>query len=513
MSIRTLNELALLDHTTARQWLSLLRKHYPDWDFQALEASALDAVRDFCAFSETGLCTWNLTEFVGQIRTNLGLSDLTRIFTTLRMALRDRMKAFEGAEILAHMQQLDAWVLAVISRFEDMHEPQAIEPIPQIVVLSQCVAALNASLDLVSAYHAAAQLAHQLTGADLCAVYQIDGHRLLLRSSSGDLQPPRDVVEVFPTAPLETYVIDNCEYDLPIDFMRRQLNLPELQALCWVPLHAGSVDIGRLLIAYSHPKCFTHQDLRLKEIFAGHAGQAIYNAELYERLSELTVSQERQRIACELHDTMLQTLVSLNINLRVLHSFARHQAWEQMEPLIDTIRQLGKNAMQEGRDTLYSLRDEQICACSGQGLIELLQPQIDVFQEQSGITPQVNIHDPIPCIPTAIGHQLRRMVGEALMNIHRHALAHSVQLGLWNNGRELRIEIHDDGIGFNPGRVNYQKSFGLSGMRERSRLIDAKLSVDSTPGKGTRVTIRWPLMQAEPCTTCHAAADLRKCAE
>jgi signal transduction histidine kinase len=184
-----------------------------------------------------------------------------------------------------------------------------------------------------------------------------------------------------------------------------------------------------------------------------------------------------------------------------------------MEPLIETIRQLGKSAMQEGRDTLYSLRDEQICACSGQGLIELLQPQIDVFQEQSGIMPLIDIHDPVPCIPTSIGHQLRRMVGEALMNIHRHALAHNVQLNLWNNGRELRIEIRDDGVGFHPGRVNYQTSFGLSGMRERSRLIDAKLSVDSTPGKGTKVTIRWPLMQAEPCTTCHAAADLRKRAE
>ena len=110
MSSRTLSELALLDHTTAKQWLSLLRKHYPDWDFHALEGSALDAVRDFCAFSETGLCTWDLSEFLGHITTQLALSDLTRIFTTLRMAVRDRMQHFESAAIITHLQQLDAWV-------------------------------------------------------------------------------------------------------------------------------------------------------------------------------------------------------------------------------------------------------------------------------------------------------------------------------------------------------------------------------------------------------------------
>ncbi|MBZ0300493.1 MAG: hypothetical protein K8J31_12160 [Anaerolineae bacterium] len=482
------------------RWFGLIRQLYPDWDDVQAGDGAFRAVQDFCDFLTGIPSTWDPQTLFGTLPELLSLSDITRLFITLRESVREEITCEDAPSIVYVMERLDAWIEIVISRYEGARTDrsrkqfkQMVERIVQLNTLSHCVATLNASLDLVSAFTAGAQLAQVLTGADLCAVYQLEEDTLRLQSYAGRLPRPCEVFEITDPRLLTSIVVDAARQDLSIEVVQQNLAVREVQAVCCIPLQAANLVVGKLVIAFADAKHFTLQELRQQEIFASHLGQVIYNAQFYEHLSELTTSNERRRIACEMHDTMLQTLVSLNINLRVLLSYAHQGAWGDLVPLLEETRHLGKIAIQEGRDTLANLRDDQFCACALEDLFDLLRPQLAAFAEQSGITPQLQLIGERPYIPMNVGHQLRRLVGEALSNIHRHASAGIVQVVVETSAAEVCIQVCDDGIGFHPERVNHQVSFGLSGMRERSRLISARLTIDSAPGSGTTVRICCPL--------------------
>jgi len=91
-----------------------------------------------------------------------------------------------------------------------------------------------------------------------------------------------------------------------------------------------------------------------------------------------------------------------------------------------------------------------------------------------------------------VAHHLRRLVGEALTNIYRHARATEVSVEVGMQGQELCLSVRDNGVGFLPDTVDQNSSFGLIAMRERSRLIEGQLEVQSTAGQGTVICVRVP---------------------
>jgi signal transduction histidine kinase len=135
---------------------------------------------------------------------------------------------------------------------------------------------------------------------------------------------------------------------MPIAVPRIGTGIAQIQAIICVPLHAGEEWIGRVTAAYLEPQEFPAQKIRMIEIFANHAGQAIFNAMQYEQRAELAVARERQRIACEMHDTMLQTLVSMNINLRVAIRHARQGDWEKALQVFEQARTLARSPCRRG---------------------------------------------------------------------------------------------------------------------------------------------------------------------
>ncbi|MBK8019873.1 MAG: sensor histidine kinase [Chloroflexi bacterium] len=313
---------------------------------------------------------------------------------------------------------------------------------------------------------------------------------LRLRAYAGEVAPAQVIPIEMPDLQTQT-VIDRSHQDFPLEVASKNLALPEVRALHCLPLQTNNVVTGKLIFIFFAEQTISLQDLRLQEIFAGHASQAIYNAQLYERLSVLSAAHERRQIACEMHDTLLQTLISLNINLRVMHNFAQEGRWDDLLPLVDSVRDLGKMAMQEGRDTLNDLR----CDADDRherNLIDALQPEIDAFADRAGFQPRFAF-DEDAYIPSDVSHHMCRLVGEALTNVHRHARASAVQITIECSDDTLHVRIADDGVGFHPGHVDQRMSFGLLGMQERARLIDAQIAIDSAPSKGTVVRINWPL--------------------
>ncbi len=500
-----------------RLWMDALQRLSSGSQLNALEPLALYALGNFYQFLDRGgdSHAWDIQALEAQAAPGaLSFRSMAHIFISLRMALRQAIQDYTPEERDWVMERLDIWTDRVISQYDDQwlrrvqaRKAKIIQRVAGLNMLNHCAAALNASLDLAAAQDATAQLALALTNADLSVVYQLDGDYYYLKASRrkvdvrGIPAPPEVVaasVELngyrVPLELCQTVIIDEERQDTPIEVPRKALGIPELRAVMCVPLRAGDAVIGKITVFYLQPQRFDEQDIHIFEIFANHAGQAINNARLYEHLSALIAAQERQRIACEMHDTMLQTLVSLNINLRVALRHAEKGNWDRVQPLLQEARSLGKMAVQEGRDTLRGLREEDCPCCMGEDdLVDALQPELTLFAERAHIEPQLSVRG-IPHVPRNVAHHLRRMVGEALNNVYRHARASAVRVAIDARADQVRLQVQDDGVGFDLCEVEPLESFGLSGMRERARLINARLTVDSAPGRGTTLIIEAPLV-------------------
>jgi signal transduction histidine kinase len=204
--------------------------------------------------------------------------------------------------------------------------------------------------------------------------------------------------------------------------------------------------------------------------------------ELYAR--ELLESQERERsrLAMELHDSLGQSLVVIRNRALLAISKGKHDAamLEQLHEISDA----SATALQETREIAHTLHPYQIEAL---GLTTALDSLIDKFAHSSEITFNVDI-DPKP---TAIPHDLSiaiyRIAQEWLTNVVKHSSADKVSVVLHSEGKELTLDITDNGVGFDTQTV--KKGLGLKGIEERARMIGASLDMVSNPGSGAGIKL------------------------
>ena len=130
-------------------------------------------------------------------------------------------------------------------------------------------------------------------------------------------------------------------------------------------------------------------------------------------------------------------------------------------------------------------------------LSEALQEFFDLWKEQSGISIHFSIDDGLRLKPR-VELQLVRIVQEALTNVRKHARATSVRVDIRRRDNDIEAVIGDDGVGFNlTARTRSENPrFGLATMRERAESIGGRLSIESTPGRGTTVTFLMPFADA-----------------
>lgn len=489
-------------------WLDQLCKDGPDWYRADLAPHAHHALKDFYCFLDDHDAPqrFDLQGLVNSyLRTeNASVVDVARIFMMLRAAFRVFLTSYDVADGLTILEELDQWTDLVVARYAvaraqltRVRDEMIAERMTDLSILNRSASLLNASLDMLSVVNLTAQIGADLTGADLCIVYQRDRDRLLPLASAGRINYVHRPIDILTPKLLEPLIVDGSQQDIPLQTVRENLGIPGVRAMTCSALRAGSAVIGKLTAVYLEPQHFTAQQISLREIFASHAGQALRNAQLYERLGDLTAAQERQRIAMEMHDTMLQTLVTLNINLHVAMSLSDQEDWAQVRECLEVAHRLGKAAVDEGRETLRNLNSG--CSCGQESLTDLIQSEMILFTEQTGIQPQlVKNGSSLPVVSRTIQHHLRRLLGECFNNIQRHAQATEVEVVLNDNGAELLLQVQDNGLGFIPNEVDEQLSFGLSGMRERARLINAHFEVHSARGQGVSICIRVPYGLDQP---------------
>jgi signal transduction histidine kinase len=205
------------------------------------------------------------------------------------------------------------------------------------------------------------------------------------------------------------------------------------------------------------------------------------------QLAREVVLEERQRIAREVHDTLEQELVGLALRLDAAAAVADTRSLG----LLDTTRRLVTRIQAEVRDLVWDLRER---VGGPHDLGQSLGHLADHLQQAAPVPFRVLVRGAPWSLPGPVEHDLRRIVQEALTNALKHADPRSVEVEVSYAPDQLCVQVRDDGRGFDSGGAEGAKPghFGLVGMRERARKINARLALVSTPGRGTTVEVQMP---------------------
>lgn len=221
--------------------------------------------------------------------------------------------------------------------------------------------------------------------------------------------------------------------------------------------------------------------------------QSLYR--LYVKEVELAIAEERTRIACDIHDGLVQTLVGLNYRLDHSADQMDKDPNLSLESILEAKRLL-KEAISEAREVVFNLRPIYL---DRSGLFPALKNYLKTYEKQYQIRAELQVSGDEKSLASQAKVFVFRIVQEALANVQKHAKAQQVQVRIRIGKEALSASIIDDGVGFDlkkvAGSPEKRSSFGLKAITERARLLGGKAEIISRVGQGTRVVIQIPLKE------------------
>jgi PAS domain S-box-containing protein len=233
---------------------------------------------------------------------------------------------------------------------------------------------------------------------------------------------------------------------------------------------------------------------------ANQAASALENARLYAELAErenqlrrlvgkliMAQEEERRRVAYDVHDGLAQTAAAAHQHLQL---FARHNppgsasGQEELDEALELVREV----VGEARQVIHDLRPTVL---DDFGLAAAVRLQVQTLRSE-GL--EISLEEALgdERLPPEVETTLFRVIQEALTNVRKHARASTVRVVLDHPGRAVRLQVTDDGRGFEPDEATRSNGpgerVGLSGMRERLSLLGGRFEAHSEPGSGTTVT-------------------------
>ncbi len=274
-----------------------------------------------------------------------------------------------------------------------------------------------------------------------------------------------------------------------------------------IPLFARGNVAGLFSLSKREPGYFNEEHVRLAEAMSSQASVAVENAVLFEQMQASAVrmqslsrrlvetqESERRNIARELHDEAGQALASLRYGLRLLEREVAQgggvtervaELVQRTDAVIDSLHRLAADLRPASLDLLgleAALRQYSRAAGAKFG--------VAVRFKARGFTDER--------LPTVVETALYRVVQEAMANVVRHAQATRVDVLVERRGGRVMVMVEDDGVGFEPAKVQHGNHLGLLGIRERAEALGGTLTVESAPGAGTTVVVEVPDVDPHP---------------
>ncbi|MGH7506505.1 MAG: GAF domain-containing protein [Longimicrobiales bacterium] len=270
-----------------------------------------------------------------------------------------------------------------------------------------------------------------------------------------------------------------------------------------VPILLGERVLGVLNVESGDP--LTDEDAASLQIIADQLAVAIENARLYRRGQQLAVVEERHRLARDLHDSVTQHMFGMvMIAESLVRAFSRSAA--EGERRVNRLLELSRTALAEMRALLAELRPAGaplpvsalgvvagVVRVRRDGLVAALEEHI-ARTSMDELPIALEAADYAAQRP-ALEEELYRIAQEALNNVLKHACARRVMIRLVSRGGVVRLNVQDDGIGFDPASVR-SGGLGLTSMRERAEQLSGTIAIDTVPGAGTLLEVSVPIMEA-----------------
>ncbi|MBV2235571.1 MAG: type IV pili methyl-accepting chemotaxis transducer N-terminal domain-containing protein [Sterolibacterium sp.] len=260
-------------------------------------------------------------------------------------------------------------------------------------------------------------------------------------------------------------------------------------AMVAIPISAKNQTLGVFNLFFRTSRTLTENEVRLLETVGQHLGVAIENQRLVEREKEMAVSEERNLLAQELHDSIAQSLAFLNIQTQMLQDSLRRADMQEAFDELASIREGIQESYDDVRELLVHFRTRVVA-----GNVETaIASALEKFEGQTGIATVLERSGNEREIATQNAIQILHIVQEALSNIRKHAQASQVRVSI-ERGDNPVIRVEDNGRGFDTSqrRDDGDLHVGLKIMRERAHRIGGQFTIESTLGKGTRVSLYLP---------------------
>jgi signal transduction histidine kinase len=263
-------------------------------------------------------------------------------------------------------------------------------------------------------------------------------------------------------------------------------NHPPMTSFLGVPIKVRDEVYGNLYltdkIGWSE---FTNDDLALVEALAVAAGIAIENARLHQQVQVVAVFEDRDRLARDLHDTVIQRLFGVGLNLQ---SMAGRAPRDMSEGLGEAVAEIDR-VIDRIRGTIYQLG----MGGEDRGVRDHVISLIQELSSVAGLNVEVSFEGPVDtAISAQVTEHLVAVIRESVTNIGRHAHATQASVTIKVENGQCRLTVHDNGDGFDESKVR-QGGLGLTNLRARAEKLDGTFLVENAEGGGTLLTWQVPL--------------------
>ncbi|MGH2680019.1 MAG: GAF domain-containing sensor histidine kinase [Actinomycetota bacterium] len=269
-------------------------------------------------------------------------------------------------------------------------------------------------------------------------------------------------------------------------------NHPHMKSLLGAPVTGRGRVFGNIYLTDKQgDETFDEEDERVLVVLATQAAIAVENARLYDEterksreLQRLQVLEERERIAKELHDGVIQSLFAVGMSLQGLAAASNDESMSnRLEAAVEDV----DHSIRDLRNYIFGLRPGIL---ADRQLDQALKEMASEFGARSGVVTVLDVDTEAASELASRAADLVQLAREALSNVGRHGSATTCRVSLRREDAGLLLEIDDDGRGFDVDTTTW--GMGLSNLRERVGSLGGVLEVESTPGEGTTVRATFP---------------------
>ena len=273
-------------------------------------------------------------------------------------------------------------------------------------------------------------------------------------------------------------------------------NHPPMHSFLGVPVMVKGASVGNLYLTDKIGATeFSADDQVLVEMFALHAGIAIENARLHEQVQRLAIVEERERIAKDLHDGVIQSIYAVGLSLEDLPELMEEHSGEARERIDRAIDALHMT-IRDIRNFIMGLRPELL---DQRDLVGSLLALAEEVRLNSMVEVETSVDAAAAAsLPEHARAPVFHITREALSNVVRHSHATRASVVLRREGASVRLEINDNGTGFDPGEERESTHQGLTNMAGRAGRHGGNLRVESAAGAGTRIIVTLEAVDRPP---------------